>query len=367
VTNRGRLPLLATIAAAALLAAGPSGGAPARPSSLGQIAQSLVAAGAPGALAVVRTPAGLRSGVAGLARLSPKDPLRVTDTYRVASVTKTFTAAVILQLAAENRLRLGDSIERWLPGTVPKGRSITLRELLSHTSGLFDYDEDNAWVAKRIANPARSWTPRELVKIATSHPVLFPPGTSWAYSNTNYVLLGLVVEAVTHRSLARELKDRIFSPLSLRSTSFPAGTAIPGHYVHGYVGSASTPKIPRGQLLDASTLLSPSAWGAGQIVSNAPDLTRFYAALLGGSVLPTRLRTQMTTEVKAYGYGLGLQIQESRCGRAVGHRGDFPGYRNVVWALAGKRRVAAVMVNVDTTHVPWNELDDAAFRALCTG
>jgi D-alanyl-D-alanine carboxypeptidase len=371
-TRRGTLAALASVAVAACAAgaaSAPSHGiGPARSNAeLQRIVRGLVAAGAPGALAVVRAPDGTRRAAAGLAAISPRVRMRVTDRYRIASVTKTFVATVVLQLASEGRLALTDSVDRWLPGLVPGGEAITLRQLLNHTSGLFDYDGDPAWIEARVADPGREWRPRELVAVATSHPPLFAPGTSWSYSNTNYVLLGLVVEAVTGSDLGVELRDRIVRRLGLVSTSYPTGTAIEGAAAHGYVGSGSGLPIPTGVLIDATRLLSPSAWGAGQLVSNADDLTRFLAALLKGRLLPAARLNDMKTLVPTASYGLGVRSAATSCGRAYGHNGDVPGYRNVVWGLGNGRRVAAIMVNVDTTHVPWSRLEAAARTALCFG
>jgi D-alanyl-D-alanine carboxypeptidase len=334
---------------------------------LQRIVRGLVAAGAPGALAAVRTPTGIRRAASGFASLEPKVRLQPTDRYRVASVTKTFVATLVLELAAEGKLSLVDPVERWLPGMVPDGRSITLRALLDHTSGLFDYDQDQGWVGARFSDPGREWSPQDLVAIATSHPPLFPPGTSWSYSNTNYVLLGLVVEAATGRTLAGELRARLFEPLALGSTSFPSGTAIGGRFAHGYIVSRPPLPTPARTLIDVSSILSPSAWGAGQIVSNADDLTRFFGALLRGRLLRPAQLAAMKTEVVRYGYGLGVRTALTACGRAFGHDGDVPGYRNVVWATANGRRAAAIMVNVDDTLVPWSKLQAAAKTALCSG
>jgi D-alanyl-D-alanine carboxypeptidase len=334
---------------------------------LQRIVRGLVAAGAPGALAVVRTPTGIRRAASGFANLNPKVRLQATDRYRVASVTKTFVSTFVLQLAAEGKLSLADPVERWLPGIVPNGGVITLRELLNHTSGLFNYDQDDAWESARIADPGREWSPQELVAIATSHSPTFPPGTSWSYSNTNYILLGLVVQAVTGKTLAQELQDRLIEPLGLGSTSFPTGTAIEGRYAHGYLVGRPPLPIPAGTLFDVSTILSPSAWGAGQIISNADDVTRFFDALLTGRLLPAAQLAAMKTEVVPYRYGLGLRIAHTRCGKAFGHDGDMPGYRTIVWATANGRRVAAIMVNIETTHVSRNRLQAATKTALCSG
>ena len=211
---------------------------------LHQVVEQLVKDGAPGAIVVVRTPSGVRRAAAGLARIRPRVTMAPSDRFRIASITKTFVATVALQLAAEGRLRLADPVDRWVPGLVPEGRSITLRELLDHTSGLYDYTADREWTAQRIAHPGRTWTPRELVRVAARHKLLFRPGTDWYYSNTNYVLLGLVVEAAARASLGDELRERIFRPLRLDATSFPSGSSIPGRVAHGYLGSLRGLPIP---------------------------------------------------------------------------------------------------------------------------
>jgi D-alanyl-D-alanine carboxypeptidase len=345
-----------------------TGEAPAQKAKLHRVVVDLVAAGAPGALALVRTSTSVRRAAAGFGELQPRVRMRAADRFRIASVTKTFVATLALQLEAERRLDLDDSVERWLPGLVPNGSSIKIRELLNHTSGLFDYSDDERFTSALIADPGRQRSPSELVSVAFSHPALFPPGTSWSYSNTNYVLLGLVVEAATGNTLAQELQQRIFVPLKLGATSLPAGTAMEGPFAHGYVGPHPGLPIPRGTLLDISSVLNPSfAWGAGNIVSNAPDVTSFFAALLRGRLLPAAQLAEMKTGSAANGgYGLGLKITYTACGRAIGHEGDFPGYRNAVWATPDGRRVAIVMVNIDTTRVSWSRLETAAQTALCS-
>jgi D-alanyl-D-alanine carboxypeptidase len=349
------------------------------PPTLQQVARELVTAGSPGAIVVVRTPTSFTSATAGLARLRPPTPVRVTDRYRVASVTKSFVATVVLQLVGEGKMRLSDPVEHRLPGLVPNGRAITVRELLDHTSGLFDYTEDVNYVGARVARPGRMWTPRQLVGIAVRHKPLFRAGSDWDYSNTNYVLLGLVVEAVTGRPLAAELRRRILRPLGLDSTSYPLGTALQGRVVHGYVRSIPGVPIPRGQTLDATSRVAPDAWGAGQIVSSAGDLTRFYAALLGGRLLPSHQLAAMKSKVRgtrtvlgvrvefSAPYGLGLVVERLGCGTVYGHDGDLPGYRNLVWASPNGRRVAAVMVNVSAARPSWTTIRASVARAFCSG
>jgi D-alanyl-D-alanine carboxypeptidase len=366
--------LLTTAAVLTTALATPDAAAqPARPDRvpLRQVAAQLVRDGAPGAVVVVRTSTGTRRAARGLGSRAPRVAMRPTDRFRVASVTKTFVATVVLQLVSEGRLGLDDPVDRRLPGLLPDGGAITVRELLNHTSGLFDYDQDEAWQGTVIAHPDREWSPRELVAVATAHGLLFPPGTAWFYSDTNYVVLGLLVEAVTGTTLERQLRERIFQPLGLAATSFPTGSAIDGAHAHGYVGSL--PWLPPGTLVDATTVVSPSVWwAASAIVANADDLARFYAALLGGRLVRADLLAAMrsaspVTRGTPFDYGLGLEQFATVCGRAYGHLGDGLGYRTAVYARADGRRVAVVMVNIDSTRVSWGELEASAESALCSG
>jgi D-alanyl-D-alanine carboxypeptidase len=335
---------------------------------LQRIVRRLVAGGAPGALAFVRSAGGTTGVAAGYADLDTYTAMRASDGFRIASVTKTFVATVVLELEAEGRLDVDEPVERLLPGLVPNGSAITIRELLNHTSGLFDYSEDDAHTQAVIADPGRRWSPHELLSVAFAHPPLFPPGTSWFYANTNYVVLGLLVEAVTGRPLGQELQERIVDPLQLRATSFDVDAAIHDPFAHGYIGPHPGLPIAAGTLLDITALLSPSfGWGAGNMASNAADVTRFFVALLRGQLLPAAQLAEMKTgSAVNSNYGLGLRKAYTSCGTAYGHEGDFPGYRNVVWATRDGRRAADVMVNIDATHVSWDRLEAAAQAALCS-
>src|SRR5262249_23663221 len=161
-----------------------------------------------------------------------------------------------------------DTVERRLPGVVPNGNGITIRELLNHTSGLYNYIDDNGFRARLLNDPGYSWTPAELVAIATAHGPVFAPGTTWLYSNTNYILLGMIVEAVTGTTIEQQLRERLFAPLGLTSTSFPMTVQMPGSYAHGYAGTATLP-IRAGTLVDITPTMSPTwLWAGGAIVSN---------------------------------------------------------------------------------------------------
>jgi CubicO group peptidase (beta-lactamase class C family) len=196
-----------SIGIAALLAAAvPTAAAP-RKTSLRQDAQALVRAGVPGVVVVTRT-AGAETRIAvGIDFATPRRAMLASDRFRIGSVTKTFVAALDLRLADQGRLSLDDSVERWVPGLVPNGNAITLRHLLRHTSGLFDYAADPATFAPFASDPGHAWQPCDLVALATRHAPNFSPGEGWGYSNTNYVLLGLIVEAATGRPVGIELEQ----------------------------------------------------------------------------------------------------------------------------------------------------------------
>src|SRR5438093_623042 len=187
--------------------------APARGASLPYDMQALVNAGAPGVIVFARNGTRSLRLAAGVADRAHGTPMRIGDRFRVGSVTKTFVAALVLQLAGEGKLSLDDTVEKWVPGLVPGGDRITVRELLNHTSGLFDYlnDGDGTVLQPYVKGDlGHVWTPQAIVGVATKHPPHFPPGGGWSYSNTGYIVLGLIVEAATGDSLAAELKRPLF-------------------------------------------------------------------------------------------------------------------------------------------------------------
>jgi D-alanyl-D-alanine carboxypeptidase len=302
---------------------------------------NFVAAGAPGAIALVRDGDRVLRLRSGLGTLRPRTRIRVTDRFRAGSVTKTFVATVVLQLVQEHRLGLDDTVDQWLPGLVPNGQRIKLRQLLNMTSGLFDYlnDGDQTVIGPFVSGDfTHQWTPRTLVAIAAAHKPRFAPGTDWSYCNTCYVLLGMIIEKATGNTVAAELRHRIFAPLQLRSTSFDGGPRIAGRHASGYEQFGKPP------LTDVSVLSPSFAWSAGAIVSTTGDIARFYGALLQAHLLKPQLLRAMETTVAGDGlrYGLGLAELSLPCGSAWGHDGGFPGYKT--WALSSRDGTHQVVV-----------------------
>jgi D-alanyl-D-alanine carboxypeptidase len=184
---------------------------------------AIVDSGAPGVIALTRDGTHTRRLASGLANPTSHAPMRPSDRFRIGSITKTFVATVVLQLVAEGRVDLGDSVERWLPNILPNGRRITVRQLLGHRSGLFDYTDDRRVFQQYWSQPRFAWTPQRLIALAASHPLVFtPPGSRFAYSSTNYLVLGLMLSASRHQAVTVQPQQLIkVSPFRQVSASVP--------------------------------------------------------------------------------------------------------------------------------------------------
>ncbi|MDX3852203.1 serine hydrolase domain-containing protein [Streptomyces sp. AK02-01A] len=318
---------------------------PGRASSTSGVLARLVGPGrAPAAALLSRAAASSRFETAG-------SGIRRADRFRAGSITKTVVATVVLQLAAEGELELSDTVDRHLPGLVRghgnDGRLLTLRDLLRHTSGLYDYAKD----ASPPAGPAppavltAPTTALAAVRTATDH----APGPlgSYAYSNTDYVLLGLVIERVTGRSYAAEAQRRVIAPLGLTGTSFPGGrTTLPTPHGRAYSRAPASGQEPR----DVTELDPRPAGAAGELISTLDDLDRLYTALLSGDLLPpSELRELLDTDATQGRYGMGVYPRRLSCGTTVwGHNGRIAGSYVRTAATADGRHTFSFRINTDT-------------------
>ncbi|WP_437098971.1 serine hydrolase domain-containing protein [Streptomyces flavidovirens] len=301
-------------------------------------------------MVAVRSPAdGSRTYTAGTAVLDVPSPVPGDGFVRMGSSTKTYVAVVVLQLVGEERLDLDVPVEAYLPGMArgrgTDGRRATVRQLLQHTSGLPNYEDllDTDIFARRHIHHE----PRELLDTALARKPDFLPGARWQYSNTNYILLGLLVEEVTGRSLAGEVTRRILEPLRLRHTYFPdAGDeGIRAPHPRGYHANE-----PGGRLRDI-TVMDPSwGWAAGAIIATPGDMNRFYTAVLDGRLLRPEQMKQMRSTVPAPGlwpgarYGLGLISTPLSCGGVMwGHGGSVHGYHTRCGATDDGRAATAAV------------------------
>jgi len=285
----------------------------------------------PGALVLLRTPQGDFIAASGTTQLNTTNPPRADTYFRIASNTKTLTAAAIMQLAQENKLSIDDPVSKYVSG-VPNGDKITIAQLLEMRSGLYNYTNDPIISATIDTDPAKVWTPAELLAIAFAHPPNFPPGKEYEYNNTNYALLGLVAEKVDGKPLAQAMQDRLFGPLKLQHTLLPASTVntLPEPHSHGYLyGSSSValtgepPYSPEVQAAARAGTLLPKDYtdvnhsfvtAAGGVISTADDLAVWIKALVAGRVLdPAYQRRWLDSpkpedankpEGQKYGYGI---------------------------------------------------------------
>ncbi|MEV7028140.1 serine hydrolase domain-containing protein, partial [Kitasatospora sp. NPDC093558] len=325
--------------------------ASAPPAGLAEGVGQAVADGFPGVVAYARVGQRESRVAAGLADLATGEKARPDQRFRIASNTKSFVSTVLLQLEGEGRLSLDDSVEKWLPGVVEgngnDGRAITVRQLLNHTSGIYDPTTEPEFFAPYLER--HDWdyvyTPREVIARAVRHKPLFTPGTGWSYSNTNYLLAGLVIEAVTHHSASGEIHRRILAPLGLDDTSFPlTDPAIHGPHLHGY-------DFKRQDV----TRFSPSYdWTAGAMISTVDDLARFHRALFAGRLLRPAQQRELLATVDfphAPAYGLGVQRMDVSCGSGPDARtigawetdGGGPGFTSVSLTTAdGERQLVLV-------------------------
>ncbi|MFF6777586.1 serine hydrolase domain-containing protein [Streptomyces sp. NPDC012637] len=349
--------LVAGLAATALAAPAVAAAPPAEPSHAAtqQALDAAVAAGVPGAVAAARDGKDRWTGTAG--------ERKGNDRYRVGSITKTFTATVLLQLQAERRLDLDDPVEKWLPGVVRgnghDGRKITVRQLLNHSSGIYSYTEDPAFQQKVfgsgfLEHRYDTWAPQQLVDVAMGHAPDFAPGTSWRYSNTNYVLAGMVIEKVTGRPYGKAVENRIIKPLKLRATSVPGtDSRMPEPHSVAYSKLGAETDGPTYDVTD----LNPSiASAAGEMISDSNDLQTFYRALLKGRLLPKAEMRELTTTLPVsaqypdYRYGLGISWQKLSCGKEIwGHGGGIHGSVSEGYATRDGEHSLAGNFNADWT------------------
>jgi D-alanyl-D-alanine carboxypeptidase len=329
--------------------------APVTPTSSSRL-RGVVDAGSPGAISLVNDGDGVELQAAGVADTDSGRAMRPTDRFRMGSNTKSFVATVALQLVGEGKLSLDDTVEHWLPGSLSYGETVTLRQLLNHTSGVPDYQvilEPKVLAGGNSAT--RTYTPRDLVAMIADKQPDFAPETSWHYSSTGYILAGLIIERVTGNRLGDELQTRIIKPLHLRDTSFPIDTtAIPGRHANGY-GALD------GSLRDLTLFNSSAAWATGGLVSTAADMAHYWRALLGGELLAPRQLAAMKTTVPIgnglpISYGLGLMkfdaYDSKACGVLWGNGGDIPGYSTEFFNSEDGKVQAAILVNVNPVPKP---------------
>ncbi|WP_292052124.1 serine hydrolase [Martelella sp.] len=316
------------------------------------VTKALHQTAAPGAIVGVRTPEG--SWVEGFGISDPQSGAQMAPGMhtRIGSVTKTFTGTVILQLAEDGLLSLDDTIGAYVSG-IPNGDEITLRQLANMTSGVASYTASERFVDLYLEDPNMFFSPEDLVAYAVENSPLFEPGSEYDYSNTNTILLGMVIEKVTGQPVETALRTMIFEPLGLENTSWPGRqTAIPAPYAQGITlqGYAATAEAP----LNATNWNPASLWTAGEIISDVYDLLTYGRALATGhGLLDAKSQEQRLRSFQGPAdYGLALRCTDGW----VGHTGELPGYTTVVYYNTQTDTTVAIQTNSD---IPSGDCGDA--------
>jgi D-alanyl-D-alanine carboxypeptidase len=323
-------------------------------------------AGVPGIALEVRGPDGDELLTAGQASLEPPEPIDPEDRYRIASVTKAFTAAIVMQLAAEGELALDDTIEQLIPGLQPNAGEVTVTQLLGHTSGLTDYVKDKQFA--KLIEAGKPLTPEKVHSLVADDPPEFEPGSAYQYSDTDNIVLGFIIEEVTGATYEEELRRRILEPLDLADTSLATDLDFPPPHPQGYQFDPEDPEAEPEDVTDVP--IDPNgAWASGALISTPADMATFFEALLGGEIVPPdELERMMETEPGAgsppgpgtNNAGLGIFAWEVDCGTIWGHTGAFPGFRAL--GAATEDGSGALGMSVNATELP-EEAENAVLRA----
>ncbi len=309
---------------------------------------SVVAQKSPGAVMYISTPQGKWIGASGVSDLQSKLPMKTTDGFSVASMSKTFVSVVVLKLAEEKKLNLDRAIASYLPPEISphiaNSSKITVRQLLNHTSGVAEYLETEAFKkATAFKSRQEPWTATEAIKYIYDAQPEAPPGTKFAYTDTNYILLELIVEKTTGGTLAQAIRSRILKPLGLKYTFTELREPIIGNVATGYGD-----RNKDGKLDSYANVNDGNGLGDGGLVSNAEDLAKFAKALFAKKTLlsPQMMKQLLTfTDNEGYGYGLGVERFPTPFGESFGHTGTAYGFVTLMAYLPNKDTTVIVLLN----------------------
>jgi D-alanyl-D-alanine carboxypeptidase len=328
-----------------------------------------MAHGAPGAMARFTGPEGVQARTVGVRDRDSGAAMDIRARFRIGSVSKTFSSVVLLQLVQEGKLELDAPVNRYLPGLLPDDR-ITVRHLLTHRSGLADYTdamfEHTVPGFEAVRNRVFSY--QELVDLSLSEPRTTEPGVAYKYSNTNFVVVGMLIEKTTGKRVAQEYQRRIIKPLGLRNTSYVhPDVHIAGLHVRGYLH----PDEEGAPLVDSTEQTVSWAQSAGAIISSPADLNTFTTALMRGRLLSPKTLEAMTTvtptdTTNTRFYGLGLRRYDLSCGTQVyGHTGTVQGYYTYAFATRDGRRSLSAMANTSNKGSANTALGGTLEAAFC--
>jgi D-alanyl-D-alanine carboxypeptidase len=308
--------------------------------------------GPPGIAVVVQRGTTPTLHESGTAALDTRAPIRLSDHTRVASVAKAFSGATALALVAAGTLGLDDTIGKALPQQPAAWSAVTLRQLLQHTSGVPDFSATPAFQEAVVASLQSPPPPAQLLSYVADEPLEFRPGSRYAYSNSDNILVGLMIEAATGRSYEDVLQARVLTPLGLTATSLPTGSALPDPHIRGYA-------VEGDDYEDVTSLIAAGwSWASGGVVSTPGDANRFVRAYAAGRTTDAKTRAAQRTWVNggseppgpgAMSAGLAIFRYRTRCGTVYGHTGNTPGYTQFIAATRDGRRSVSVSANAQIT------------------
>ncbi|MBP5942340.1 serine hydrolase domain-containing protein [Streptomyces acidiscabies] len=331
--------------------------------------KAAMAQGAPGAMARFVGPSGVQVRTAGVLDRESGAPMDIHARFRIGSVSKTFSSVVLLQLVQEGKLTLDAPVNEYLPGLLPDDR-ITVRNLLTHRSGLADYTDDmfEHTVPGFEAVRNRVFSYQELLDLSLALPRTTEPGVSYRYSNTNFVVVGMLIEKLTGTPVAAQYQKRIFKPLGLRDTLYVhPETKIPGFHVRGYLH----PDEAGAPLVDSTEQTVSWAQSAGAVISSPADLNTFTTALMRGKLLSPEMLDAMRTvtptdTTNTRFYGLGLRRYDLTCGVQVfGHTGTVQGFYTYTFATKDGKRALSAMANTSNKGSANTALGGTLEAAFC--
>lgn len=262
----------------------------------------------------------------GVSDIPAQLPMNAEYTFRIGSNTKTLTGTVLLQLVDEGKLNLDDKLSRFFP-EFPKSDSVTIAMLCNMTSGIFNFTDDETWQETLISNPGKTWLPSELISVGFDHDFYFQPGTGWMYSNTNTIILGLIIEQLTGNSLETEINNRILQPLQMSHSGFlTSGTVLPGIHGHGYYMGEYVENEDLTEVYDLSYV-----WAAGSAYSTPRELQKFVETLVAGGFLSDSLQQKRLEEIYPIMPGLGYGLCLFKRGSFYGHNGAVMGFTSSMY------------------------------------
>ncbi len=285
----------------------------------------------------------------GVSDLKTRQPISVNDKMRIGSITKTFTGTVLLQLVDEGKIKLDDKLSKYFPD-FPNGKNITIDELGNMTSGIYNYSESDSFGNLIMKDPLKAFTPMELVDLAMKGKPYFAPGKGFHYSNSNTILLGLIIERITGNSLQSEIQNRILNQLGMSETTFELNQTFPEPHSQGYIYMDSLSMKP-----DNITNLNPSwGWSAGAMISTLEDLSKYVQPLAAGLLISAKsqadrekwgevfIPTSGAWKDKPLKYGFALGDFDG----AYGHNGGIPGFNSFIGYIPEKDATIIVLVNM---------------------